>query len=58
VHIARALALRADAVLLDEPFAALDAPTRDALVADTLAAVHTGLIAVADPAGLKASRPL
>lgn len=34
VHLARALALEADALLLDEPFAGLDAPTRAALLRD------------------------
>jgi ABC-type nitrate/sulfonate/bicarbonate transport system ATPase subunit len=34
VHLARALALGADALLLDEPFAGLDAPTRAALLHD------------------------
>jgi ABC-type nitrate/sulfonate/bicarbonate transport system ATPase subunit len=58
VHIARALALRADAVLLDDPFAGLETSTRDALIADTLAAVRTGVIAVENPAGLKYPRSL
>ncbi len=35
VHLARAVALRADALLLDEPFAGLDAPTRADLLRDT-----------------------
>jgi ABC-type nitrate/sulfonate/bicarbonate transport system ATPase subunit len=34
VHLARAMALRADVLLLDEPFAALDVGTRDALLDD------------------------
>jgi ABC-type sulfate/molybdate transport systems ATPase subunit len=34
VHLARAIALEADALLLDEPFAGLDAPTRAALLRD------------------------
>jgi ABC-type nitrate/sulfonate/bicarbonate transport system ATPase subunit len=34
VHLARGLALQADALLLDEPFAGLDAPTRAALLRD------------------------
>jgi ABC-type sugar transport system ATPase subunit len=34
VHLARAIALRADALLLDEPFAGLDAPTRAGLLSD------------------------
>ncbi len=34
VHLARAIALRADVLLLDEPFAGVDAPTRAALLRD------------------------
>ena len=56
VHLARTLALEADVVLLDEPFAGLDAPTRDALVTDTHAAFDTALITTRDP--LEGARPL
>jgi ABC-type multidrug transport system ATPase subunit len=56
VHIARALAAQADVVLLDEPFAGLDAPTRDALITDTHAALTTALITTSD--NLKGARPL
>ena len=34
VHLARGIALRADALLLDEPFAGVDVPTRAALLRD------------------------
>jgi ABC-type nitrate/sulfonate/bicarbonate transport system ATPase subunit len=40
VHLARALALRADALLLDEPFAGLDAPTRAELLHDAASALR------------------
>ncbi|HZV73048.1 MAG TPA: ATP-binding cassette domain-containing protein [Conexibacter sp.] len=40
VHLARALALGADALLLDEPFAGLDAPTRGELLHDTASALR------------------
>jgi len=40
VHLARALALGADALLLDEPFAGLDAPTRADLLYDAASALR------------------
>jgi ABC-type sulfate/molybdate transport systems ATPase subunit len=40
VHLARALALGADALLLDEPFAGLDAPTRAELLYDATSALR------------------
>jgi ABC-type nitrate/sulfonate/bicarbonate transport system ATPase subunit len=40
VHLARALALPADALLLDEPFAGLDAPTRAELLYDAASALR------------------
>ena len=41
VHLARGLALEADALLLDEPFAGLDAPTRAELLQDVSSAVRS-----------------
>src|SRR6185436_9696474 len=40
VHLARAIALGADALLLDEPFAGLDAPTRAELLSDAAAVLR------------------
>jgi ABC-type sugar transport system ATPase subunit len=42
VHLARALALRADVLLLDEPFAGLDAATRADLLYDASSALRDG----------------
>jgi ABC-type sulfate/molybdate transport systems ATPase subunit len=42
VHLARALALGADALLLDEPFAGLDAATRAELLYDASSALRSG----------------
>ncbi|XBB67611.1 ABC transporter ATP-binding protein [Nocardioides sp. WV_118_6] len=41
VHVARGIALRPDLLLLDEPFAGLDAETRAALCEDTGSALRT-----------------
>jgi ABC-type sugar transport system ATPase subunit len=42
VHLARAIALRADVLLLDEPFAGLDAATRADLLYDASSALRDG----------------
>jgi ABC-type sugar transport system ATPase subunit len=42
VHLARALALRADVLLLDEPFAGVDASTRADLLYDASSALRDG----------------
>jgi ABC-type nitrate/sulfonate/bicarbonate transport system ATPase subunit len=52
VHIARALALRADVVLLDEPFAALGATERSGLIADTREVLRTAIVAGGEPTGI------
>jgi ABC-type multidrug transport system ATPase subunit len=41
VHLARALAVESDVLMLDEPFAGLDAETRAALLEDTVSALRS-----------------
>jgi ABC-type sulfate/molybdate transport systems ATPase subunit len=41
VHLARVIALNGDALLLDEPFAGLDAETRGALLADAMTVLRS-----------------
>jgi ABC-type sulfate/molybdate transport systems ATPase subunit len=41
VHLARAIAVRPDVLLLDEPFAGLDAEVRASLLEDALSALHS-----------------
>jgi ABC-type nitrate/sulfonate/bicarbonate transport system ATPase subunit len=42
VHLARAVAVRPDILMLDEPFAGLDAETRASLLEDAVAALRSG----------------